>query len=359
MTFPMNVSVHLQQLDALALYRTEVLNALRMTLAEHIPRSSCRGHNPSEIITRHFSDLFVRWVYDANTQGCLEGFLPITSLVHEADLQYFCTKYDITGPVSYSRLEAVSLPKTIKSKYTIPAYQEVDETVVLGSLSCTKTQYIRMRQLYQGPFKYFNWWVYVALRTYEVLDGSNNNLAIPPGVLDALSGPTELSVVELFGSPLNTSKSYCSPFEFERRRFRSLGSAFKLDFQPETIYVANPPFDERLMERIALHLCEAVEKLEGKVTFVVFLPIWDSVTQRQEGLPDRGRKFKALDLLCKSPYLHSRSLSRKNTHRFYDYGTERFLPIIGCHVLVLGKGCGSNAKQILQYWKDNCLSDHA
>jgi hypothetical protein len=104
-----------------------------------------------------------------------------------------------------------------------------------------------LKEIFSGQPKDYPEYKSLLLSAYEFMGNLNNHLSIPPNVFK------KYNIHELFGSPLNTSNPYCSPFKIEVDYFSSGGSFFDYKIKPG-ISVANPPFDEILAEKMVKRL---------------------------------------------------------------------------------------------------------
>ena len=112
------------------------------------------------------------------------------------------------------------------------------------------------------------------VRLYNFIGINNAHLSIPP----IYHG------VEMFGTAVNThNNEYCSPFILEKK-FNSLGSFWDYKFHKDGIYLCNPPFDEILMEKMAIKLNKDLKTTKFLVVVVITIPIWDKDSQIKMGI---------------------------------------------------------------------------
>jgi hypothetical protein len=124
------------------------------------------------------------------------------------------------------------------------------------------------------------------LRYIVVLDSGNNQAGISYNELKNIS-------VELCASPINRSCTYfCSMFSDIDKYYKGYcGSIFDYNLISGNNYTANPPYEEIIMNRIAIRLSEQLNKTIG-VHIVVTLPHYDTLLVSYEIL----KKFIVLEV---------------------------------------------------------------
>lgn len=148
---------------------------------------------------------------------------------------------------------------------------------------------------------------------YHVLGAFTLSLAVQPKFIEDLNID-----VELFGSMFNTIKPFCSLFENEinLNLHKTLGNFFDYELE-EKIYLANPPFDEDIMERMSTRLINQLEKTKA-IVYVV-LPVWDIKTRLLLNLKPEG-EFKAYHILINSQFLKKQKVFTNMKFRdYYNY----------------------------------------
>lgn len=147
---------------------------------------------------------------------------------------------------------------------------------------------------------------------YNFMRGFNNHLSVPPLLIDN-------DWIELFGTSVNTKNRYCSPFKIEKDYFGSYGSFFDFEIKAGT-YIANPPFDEEIIERMANRLIEQLGNKKDKINIIVIIPNWNDLT--------------GYDLLVESKYVISDNIIPKD-FKFYNYYDNLLHPVVDCHIMLL------------------------
>jgi len=212
----------------------------------------------------------------------------------------------------------------------------------LTSLRIPMHRYIFLKFRYIGND--FNSDLAILLFRYQVLGGHNQHYAMPPFLL------IELEIdVELFGTPLNTSVNYCSPYPEIESKFGSLGNFFDYKFQNGLRYTWNPPYINALMERALDHLLSGLADLD-EYYVVCVIPIWDPETQTKFGLKNYKIPFPTYYKLKQVASSVAHGL--KSDHQYYNYFRDEFFPISHTHIVVLNRGMtGHTAQEIHDLWK--------
>jgi len=194
----------------------------------------------------------------------------------------------------------------------------------------TVRQYERLRQLYRGKPGYFHDAAHDLLERYHFFGGLNGHLAMPPRLYPE-------SATELFGTPLNTSHPFCSPFAAEVVLWSSLGSFFDCELKTG-FYTANPIFDDAVMERMAARLVQqlkAAQERGDRIDVLITLPIWDPATQIEMGLENSLTDFVALDRLRSCAFFKQSQTMRKAACPYFDYFSEQYVPVSNTHLILL------------------------
>lgn len=302
---------------------------------------------PSDVrydYSKFLNGVIVKWIFNANIKGQLdENLVPKrgVDIIDEADLAYFGR--GVKKPTFiYTPDESNVTPFP---KITIKL---IGGHYSFGEYKITKLQKDRLTKLYTGTN--FVQDCYHLLFVYNELGGLSNNASFPL----ALFAP---NTIELFGSPLNTQYRYCSPFAFEVKKFSSLGSFFNYEFEDNSTYVANPPFDEKLMSAAASRIIEQLNK-HSNTTVIVILPVWDSETQIKYGFKDSGMKFAAYTKLRDCKFFRCGRVLDRMVYKFYDYYRGEYIPYSNSHLLILTSArtsddCSVVISSIMNRWKQN------
>lgn len=273
---------------------------LRVVLWEHI--QTLVSPNNVTKFQEFYHSVYPKWFFNALRRGHLDPetfqlaqHASLNDVVLQSDLDYFSMKYRIP-------LKRLGEPVVV----TI-------EEFPIGLSSLTDAQQKRVAQLYTGdPDEYAATLDYVR-GLYDGLGGSSNFLSVPPGI--------KTDFIELFGSPFNTRSDYCSAFGIEKELFGSLGSFFEYELESGTNYIANPPFDEQLMEDMVRRLDAQLAKTTN-VTVVVTIPDWQP-------------PFAARDLLDNSPHRKSSCALSRQAYNFYDYRSGNYISVCFSRLYVL------------------------
>jgi hypothetical protein len=297
---------------------------------------------------RFFVRVFPTWVFNSWRTGILKQdetvVFSLVEIVVWTDVMFFFSCHGIPLP---------SVDEIVSSLSQVWESKRVFTFSTKDKLYLSDHQWRRLRECYTGPSKDFYDWVCVIVSTYWALGLSNKYLSFPPTLFEGW--------IEMFGSPLNSQGIYCSALEIEKTHFSSLGSFYDLELEENKKYIANPPFDETMMEAMAERIIGQLDKTKNCIVSII-LPVWDDETQIDLGIRPRHLPFKALDLLKSSKHFVEQTLLPPENYGFYDYFTEKIIPITYMHFLTLSSSDAISEedthRKICSVWnlKYNCLS---
>lgn len=326
-------------------------------------------------IFRSYDDMFILWMFDANMENKLVNYIPTDNIVNKENILYTLAQegsidvdlankcIDKWNTSTYFNA-LTNLRKNIREnipckiellknngKYTFirtiidSGIRNIDKQL---KIHISNVQYNRLWQLYNMYYEKIDELndsfienAYFITAKYNLLGGINNNLSVPD-IVDATIFNTNntiiakhrLDYVELFGSPLNTrTDNYCSPFIDEKEIFGSKGSFFNYELTPG-VYMANPPFDNNLMLKMAERLVDQLNKATGATFVIITLPVWDPETQEKLKVKNYKTPFPAFDLLSKSEFLQAREVLTRD-YKYYNYFTESYSHVTASHLLLL------------------------
>jgi hypothetical protein len=281
-------------------------------------------------------DLFCRWNFIALVTGNfnLQSFLPTEDFIIMKDLEYYLNRFGIHMQDSF-----VEFPKDAFLRILSEAPHQTRSVPKVSSLSAT--QRLRLESIYLGSN--FEADATKLMTRYQYLGGLNNSLSVPPSILDLF--PSH----ELFGTPLNTHTSFCSPFNDEKV-FSSNGSFFTFEeYDEEKIYFANPPFDDAFCSLVATRLLKQLEK--KLFHLIVIIPVWDTDQQKKHNLKDFGLAFDCYNRLVQSPYFIEDIFLGKEKFPFFNYFSQKNVYISNVHLINLGKKV--DTAKIIEEWSKN------
>jgi len=290
----------------------ELLESFKKEVCNFLNSVSHRDIKPQEI--------FTRWYLNSFSEGEKDYFMPKVFKAHENDLAYYKEYLSSTTTPE----EICKQINTIFQKYCDQEYCIKEKT---ASFTLSNSQKNRLHQIYKGSKDDFQNKANLLLSAYMFMGTLNNHLSVPPEIFK------NLQITELFGSPLNTSYSYCSLFSLEKEFFSSNGSFFKYEIQPG-LHVANPPFDETIMEAMAYRLEAQLDKTAG-INIICIIPVWDEESQRKYGLKVYKKRFEAYEKLKTSKYFKQGLFLDKDRYPFWDYYKSDFAPASATHFIVL------------------------
>jgi len=155
----------------------------------------------------------MRWYFNSFSGDVKDYFIPKNFRALENDLDYYKEKMRLKVCKQDIICKVENIWQSIEKKeYTLETNVNRNEI--------TDQQEKRLKKLFTGKDEEYEKCKNLLISAYKFLGNKNNHLSFPPKVFEGMD------VVELFGSPLNTSYSYCSPFKLEKERFSSNGSFF-------------------------------------------------------------------------------------------------------------------------------------
>jgi hypothetical protein len=274
---------------------------LRVTLWEVLVKDLVTPAHTSKF-QEFYNSVYPKWFFNALRRGQLDpetfqltATATLNTLVLQSDLAYFQNAHKIAV------------------KPLTPTDAPLIEAIPIALAPLSASQKTRAFELYTGDPSEFAQSLAYLQGLYDGLGGSSNFFSVPPSVKNGYT--------ELFGSPFNTNGPYCSAFEYEKQFFGSLGSFFDYELESGTHYMANPPFDEQMMETMALRLNQQLAKHEN-VTIVVTIPDWRP-------------PFDAMDILNACQYRSSSCKLDRFKHQFFDHRTDSLIKVCFSRLYIL------------------------
>ena len=282
-------------------------------------------------------DIFCRWNFNAiyKEEFDMNMFLPTGTFIMMVDLSYYLRRFHIDLNDTF-----IEFPMEVFERLRSNAMTMAVEKVRLNPIKCSEVQEKRLKSMYQGSDYELD--RVNLLSRYYYLGGLNNSLSIPPPILAMFTSH------ELFGTPFNTcSKQFCSPFDDERC-FGSSGSFFKFNgYKQDTVYFANPPFDDFFCSNMTTKLLEALDR--ELFSLIVIIPVWDNEQQDKYNLKNFGLPFDCYNRLVQSPHYIKEEFLLKNVYPFFNYFYNKYVYISNIHMINLGKPV--DIKKIKMAWQ--------
>jgi len=290
-------------------------------------------------------EIFMRWYLNSLIKGGKDYFMPISFNALENDLTY----HEKSLSSNITKEEICAKINEIFQKYCTQEYC-IKKKIMLRMISDKQEK--RLKQVYNGPEEDFLAKKHLLLSAYKFMGTLNNHLSVPPAIFK------KTEITELFGSPLNTSQSYCSPFKLEQELFSSNGSFFEYKIKPG-LHVANPPFDETIMEDMADRLENQLDETPG-VNIICVIPVWDPESQEKYGLKVYGKPFAAYTKLKNSKHFKQDFYLEKYKYPFWDYYKDKFTPASATHFIILSntENLLFNPEKTLEDWKNMAPSSY-
>lgn len=181
---------------------------------------------------------------------------------------------------------------------------------------------------------------------YDAIGALNTTifLSVPPKVIK------KWEFVELFGSPFNFVNEFHSPFESDKL-YGSKGNMFDVVLEDRR-YVANPPFDETIINLLADKLVNDLSHgVFSQFTVAITIPVWDNKTQRALGEKSYGADFPALDKMLKPipGFKTTHEVLVKSKYPYWSYSQNQYIYVSNSHLIVISNE-SITAKQIADFW---------
>lgn len=287
---------------------------------------------------KFIQDSFTRWYLNIDK----DDLVPKANVVNKQDLiyanKYKDCSFNVATFLSVSNKIYKLLLQRIKNiGKTANIYNNKDNLINIHQLN-------RLKSIYIGDD--FENDKNKLISLYELMGINSIHLSVPP-VFDG---------IELFGSPLNTHNNYCSAFEFEKK-FGSLGSFFDFNIAKSDVklFVANPPFDEQIMVKMAEHLETQLDAApsDKPVTIIITIPVWDSISQQKLGIKDYGMQFDAYNTLISSKFLKMHDILNKFDYKYWNYYTQKLVAVTYTHLIILSNSSLPlmNIQEIKNKWQ--------
>lgn len=240
--------------------------------------------------------------------------------------------FDIKESILKSKLETLMSKVILQLK----SYNSKDHTYTLtyadNKLECKsdiKNYTIEISDKLRSKFMYdfkgtlFDETVFITLLHYTLFGTKKETINLSANfIYDNKKITDKISLdVELFASAVNHNlKKYCSVFGYIEKEFGSMQSMFCLNeniWNDNTYFVANPPFDEFIMESMAGLILDVLSK-HKQCCFIVIIPDWRPKPGSNYGA------YKTHDLLKSNKYL---KIEQVMDYAYYDYFNHKHIAI--------------------------------
>lgn len=156
------------------------------------------------------------------------------------------------------------------------------------SVKCNLDLYKRLRNRFKRPIRELNDKIFCLLLRYETLMGNAHQFAMNPEFKNALRNKYNIDF-ECFASSINVHyKNYCSLFYDIERDFGSFGNFYLIKYK-RGFYIANPPYEEKLLELMVKKFIKSCQESKEPLSFSFGLPNWN-----------KYGVFKAMEIVKKS-----------------------------------------------------------
>jgi hypothetical protein len=297
---------------------------------------------PTKYKKLDINNIFPRWLMNNPKNTIKDPVLPLNKANNDqfiGDIKYnypdittqeidnILKYYDLTGVCKniWQKFKELTINKT--TQYSVIKTEKdhmyilslVDEKHSIHRVKIPKILYHKIAKKC-SDYKPDDDYIFSLLMRYDTLDSNNQQLANNPPFYGELKIQFGVNF-ELFASGLNVFyDNFCSLYPDLEEKLGSCGTFDQYDFsRPDTFYVANPPFDEVVVHKMAKRLLLVLKR---KTAMTVFITI-----------PANWNNFIGLELIKKSPYLTYSRVIPKHKAKYYNYTTNQI--IFPCSVIFI------------------------
>lgn len=178
------------------------------------------------------------------------------------------------------------------------------------------------------------------LLRYNALYLDNQQLAVYPKFYEFINKEFGFNI-ELFASSINSNyNNFCSLYPDIDKHFGALSN-----FNDYTLtggfYVANPPFDETIMQNMSIKFINSLKLEKYPITILSIIPVWDED-------PKYG-KYMALELLKNTKYVQFIKKLEKKDSIFYDYYNDKYIKPCKIYIILLQNNTAIQKHNIIKY----------
>lgn len=269
---------------------------------------------------------FINWYFQLNGLNQCHDFLPTRAFEVQANLDYILDQNQVKKLYDFNSSCLIFNPSQIKPVNQILSISKTKqnngqiEYQIKSStgktwklLPLTEAQEKRLFKLNPIPTHQ----IIILLLRYKFLGGINNHLSLPPKLIERLQ-----ITCELFGTPFNTTTSYyCSPFPKYEKPLGSLGSFFDYQLTSNQIYLANPPFDQKIIQLLTDKLLESLPFLQ-QTTIYLTIPNWQD-------------NFPSLQRLITSEFTRGHSKLEREIFPYYHHFRDVLISVCDTYLIIL------------------------
>ena len=169
--------------------------------------------------------------------------------------------------------------------------------------------------------------VFILILRYYMLESYNQQLACIPTFYEELKKKYNINF-ELFASAFNSYyNNYCCLFQDIEKYFGGICNFNNIKLI-RGFYVANPPYDNSIMENMANNIINFLDNTNKSLGFILIIPAWDKNTNIYG-------EFKTLNILKNSKYFKYIYKIIKKNARFIDYINNRIITPTDIYIILL------------------------
>lgn len=204
---------------------------------------------------------------------------------------------------------------------------------------CTKQIFDKLDKFYDNTYDNKLSLYFCILYRYNIMGAKNQQLSANINFKQDIQKNMNVNC-ELFGSCINRLyDKFCSLYYDLEKYFGSLGNLFDLMIT-QGLYFANPPFDEELMENMANHLLNMLDKTTSPLGFIITIPIWDYKTTMNISKICKTRAldmgpYKCYNILKQSKYFHKEYKFCKKNFPYYNFNNDTVIEASNTYLIII------------------------
>jgi hypothetical protein len=199
--------------------------------------------------------------------------------------------------------------------------------------------YEKLDNFYNNKFINKNVLYFCLLYRYNFMEAGNHQLSTSYNIKQKLKNKYGVNF-ELFGSGINRYyDNYCSLFYDLEKYFGSQGNFFNIELI-EGLYFANPPFDEDIMEQMAIKLLKALNNTDKPLGFIINIPMWDyeksiQLHKKCNTKIAFNKPFICYELLKKSKFFYKEYIFCKHEFKYYNIKTNKNINAVNTFIIII------------------------
>lgn len=197
----------------------------------------------------------------------------------------------------------------------------------------------KLVKYYNGNLENRNNIIFCLLYRYSYLDAENQQLAINLDFKEDLRVNFGVDI-ELFGSGINRYfNKYCSLFYDIEYFFNSIGNFFNIT-PISGLYMANPAYDEELMENMANKIVDTLKNTKYPLGYLITIPVWNQETSKKisnvcNTKVSNFTNYKCKEILVSSKYLYKEYIFCARDFGYYGFMIGKYVFASNSYIFIV------------------------